>query len=108
MMVGPSGSAFRSGFQTGPSCCVQKTWWLASEEKFRRNLGQVSGLLKRLGFSLRTNAKTREGTSHPDRNAQFEHINAEVKAFRLLASRHLGRYQEEGCAAEARKEFVMN
>jgi hypothetical protein len=37
--------------------------------------------LKRLGFSLQANAKTREGTSHPDRNAQFEHINAEVKAF---------------------------
>jgi Rhodopirellula transposase DDE domain len=41
----------------------------------------VGRLLKRLGFSLQANAKTREGTSHPDRNAQFEHINAEVKAF---------------------------
>jgi len=38
-------------------------------------------LLKELGFSLQANAKTREGTSHPDRNAQFEHINAKVKAF---------------------------
>jgi hypothetical protein len=47
------------------------------------NAGQklVGRLLKRLGFSLQANAKTREGTSHPDRNAQFEHINAEVKAF---------------------------
>ena len=41
----------------------------------------VGRLLKRLGFSLQANAKTREGTSHPDRNAQFEHINAAVKAF---------------------------
>ncbi len=41
----------------------------------------VGRLLKRLGFSLQANAKTREGTSHPDRNAQFEHINAEAKAF---------------------------
>ena len=41
----------------------------------------VGRLLKRLGFSLQANAKTREGASHPDRNAQFEHINAEVKAF---------------------------
>src|ERR1700722_1585380 len=41
----------------------------------------VGRLLKRLGFSLQANAKTREGTSHPDRNAQFEHINAEVKGF---------------------------
>ena len=29
-----------------------------------------------LGFSLQANRKTREGASHPDRNAQFEHINA--------------------------------
>ena len=41
----------------------------------------VGRLLDRLGFSLQANAKTREGASHPDRNAQFEHINAEVKAF---------------------------
>jgi len=41
----------------------------------------VGRLLKRLGFSLQANHKTREGASHPDRNAQFEHINAEVKAF---------------------------
>jgi hypothetical protein len=41
----------------------------------------VGRLLRKLEFSLQANAKTREGTSHPDRNAQFEHINAEVKAF---------------------------
>jgi Rhodopirellula transposase DDE domain len=41
----------------------------------------VGRLLHRLGFSLQANSKTREGASHPDRNAQFEHINAEVKAF---------------------------
>ena len=41
----------------------------------------VGRLLKRLNFSLQANCKTREGASHPDRNAQFEHINAEVKAF---------------------------
>jgi hypothetical protein len=43
----------------------------------------VGRLLKHLGFSLQANAKTREGASHPDRNAQFEHINAEVKAFQV-------------------------
>ena len=37
--------------------------------------------MRRLGFSLQANAKTREGSSDPDRHAQFEHINAEVKAF---------------------------
>ena len=38
-------------------------------------------LLRRLGFSLQANRKTREGVSHPDRDAQFEHINAAVREF---------------------------
>lgn len=41
----------------------------------------VAMLLYRAGYSLQSNRKVREGTSHPDRNAQFEHINAEVVAF---------------------------
>jgi transposase len=42
----------------------------------------VGSLLKDLGYSLQANAKTKEGSNHPDRNAQFEHINALVKKFR--------------------------
>jgi hypothetical protein len=42
----------------------------------------VRRLLKDMGFSLQANAKTREGSHHPDRNAQFEHINAAVARFR--------------------------
>ena len=41
----------------------------------------VGRLLKQLGFSLQANSKTREGASHPDRDAQFEYINAQVQAF---------------------------
>ena len=41
----------------------------------------VAGLLKAAGYSLQSNRKTREGASHPDRNAQFEHINAMVLGF---------------------------
>jgi transposase len=41
----------------------------------------VGRLLRQLGFSLQANRKTREGTSHPDRDAQFEYINARIKAF---------------------------
>jgi len=52
-----------------------------AERGFTAGQKLVGRLLKRLGFSLQANAKTREGTNHPDRNAQFEHINAEVKAF---------------------------
>jgi len=41
----------------------------------------VAALLKKAGYSLQGNRKTREGSSHPDRNAQFEHINLQVRAF---------------------------
>jgi DDE family transposase len=41
----------------------------------------VAALLHDLDYSLQANRKTREGTSHPDRDAQFEHINARVRAF---------------------------
>src|SRR5271170_4387625 len=41
----------------------------------------VGVLLHELGYSLQANAKTREGGGHPDRNAQFEHINAQAASF---------------------------
>ncbi len=41
----------------------------------------VSELLHELGYSLQANRKTREGGEHPDRNAQFEQINAQTKIF---------------------------
>lgn len=40
----------------------------------------VCEMLRRMGFSLQANSKTREGSRHPDRNAQFEHINARASA----------------------------
>ena len=40
----------------------------------------VGQLLKAEGFSLQGNAKVIEGNQSPDRNAQFEHINATVSA----------------------------
>ena len=42
---------------------------------------KVAELLADLGYSLQANRKTKEGTSHPDRNAQFAHINAQVQVF---------------------------
>ncbi len=41
----------------------------------------VATMLKEAGYSLQANRKTREGSQHPDRNAQFEHINEQVIAF---------------------------
>ncbi len=39
----------------------------------------VAGLLHELGYSLQANRKTKERSKHPDRNAQFEHLNEKVK-----------------------------
>jgi hypothetical protein len=41
----------------------------------------VGRLLHELGYSLQSVRKSREGTSHPDRNAQFEHINTTADDF---------------------------
>jgi transposase len=43
----------------------------------------VRQCLRGLGFSLQSNRKTKEGGDHPDRDAQFEHINAVTKEFVL-------------------------
>jgi hypothetical protein len=50
-----------------------------------KNLGHqtsmkmVSRLLKELGYSLQANRKRLEGAQHPDRNAQFEHMNETLR-----------------------------
>jgi transposase len=41
---------------------------------------KIAEILRSLGYSLQGNRKTREGTDHPDRNAQFEHIARRVRA----------------------------
>ncbi len=41
----------------------------------------LAEILHDLGFSLHVNKKSIEGTSHPDRDAQFHHINSTCKAF---------------------------
>jgi hypothetical protein len=41
----------------------------------------VAELLRELGYSLQAPAKTEEGSSHPDRDAQFRYLNEQIKAF---------------------------
>ncbi|MCZ7662705.1 MAG: ISAzo13 family transposase [Thermoleophilia bacterium] len=41
----------------------------------------VAELLHDMGYSLQGNRKTREGSSHPDRDAQFRHLNEKVKEY---------------------------
>jgi Rhodopirellula transposase DDE domain len=41
----------------------------------------VARLLTEAGYNLQVNRKTREGKDHPDRDAQFQHINRKVRSF---------------------------
>jgi hypothetical protein len=62
----------------------QSTRELAMElrqQGFQISSTTVGHLLRTRGYSLQANRKTIEGKQHPDRNAQFEHIAARVKAF---------------------------
>jgi Rhodopirellula transposase DDE domain len=47
---------------------------------FQASQRVVANLLRELKYSCQTNSKTREGAKHPDRDAQFTHINTAVKA----------------------------
>jgi transposase len=47
----------------------------------RTSHGLVAELLHELGYSLQANSKRREGADHPDRDAQFQHINDWVESF---------------------------
>jgi hypothetical protein len=70
---------------------VQPLLWVSkSREKLARALVEMGHaisantvgklLTTELGFSRQHNRKADEGSHHPDRNAQFEHINAKVVA----------------------------
>ena len=61
----------------------------------------VGRLLNRLGYRLQSVRKRQEGTTHPDRNAQFEHINA-------TAAAHLTAGQPVISVDTKKKELVGN
>jgi Rhodopirellula transposase DDE domain len=52
-----------------------------SRQGFAVCANTVGRLLCGCGYSLQANRKTIEGKQHPDRDAQFRHINGRVKAF---------------------------
>ena len=61
----------------------------------------VGRMLNQLGYSLQAPRKRHEGTAHPDRNAQFEHINA-------TADRFLQQQQPVISVDTKKKELVGN
>ena len=50
-----------------------------AEQKHPVSHMKVAQILHALDYSLQSNRKTEEGADHPDRDAQFRHINAAVK-----------------------------
>ena len=52
-----------------------------SNDGWRVSSTTVGRLLHELGYSLQSVRKSREGAAHPDRNEQFEHINATAASF---------------------------
>jgi len=63
--------------------CKSTTKLAAALNQPKRRVSQrtVCDLLDRLGYSLQSVRKRREGSRHPDRDAQFQHIAERVKAF---------------------------
>lgn len=61
----------------------KSTYHLSQVMSERRPISpsSVGRLLKQAGYSLQSNQKALEGSSHPDRNEQFEHISAMVRRF---------------------------
>ena len=51
-----------------------------SRQGHRVSADTVGELLHSQGFSLQANVKTLEGRQHPDRDAQFQYVNEQVKA----------------------------
>lgn len=70
----------------------------------------VGHLLKEMGYSLQGNRKTLEGASHPDRNAQFEYINAKtqaaLKARQPVISVDTKKKELVGCYKNGGKEWL--
>ena len=73
------------GDPTRPLLWVSKSWvklaTALQEMGHKISANTVAKLLLELGFSRHVNRKTKEGGDHPDRNEQFEYINAQANAF---------------------------
>ena len=52
-----------------------------NQQGFAVSYRTVGALLHQLGYRLQANAKTLEGSQHPDRDGQFQYINTQVKRY---------------------------
>ena len=72
-----------------------------TEQGWRVSSTTVGRLLHRLGYRPQSPRKRQEGATHPDRNAQFEHINR-------TADEHLSAGQPVISVDTKKKELVGN
>lgn len=70
-------------------------------QRHRVSHTKVAQILHQLEYSLQSNRKTEEGSDHPDRDAQFRHINAAVK-------RHLAQGLPVVSVDTKKKELIGN
>ena len=74
-----------------------------AQQGWRVSSTTVGRLLNQMGYRLQAPRKRLEGTTHPDRNAQFEYLNATADCFLQHHQPALGRHKEEGAGRKLQK-----
>jgi hypothetical protein len=80
-MVAPETAGDPSGNQKWVRSSLRKLSRRLSDAGHKISPPTVGRLLKKLGYSLKANVKEKVGQEHPDRNKQFEYIEAQKQAF---------------------------
>lgn len=81
-MVAPETAGDPSGAQKWLRSSLRKLSRRLEEAGHRASAPTVGRLLRKLGYSLKANAKEKEGDAHPDRDEQFQHIEGQIETFR--------------------------
>jgi hypothetical protein len=80
-MVAPETAGDPTGDQKWVRSSLRKLSRRLSDAGHKVSPPTVGRLLKKLGYSLKANVKEKAGKEHPDRNKQFEYIEAQKQAF---------------------------
>lgn len=92
-----------AGDPMGPLKWINKSTYAIARELKEERISEdtIARVIKREGYTLQANKKSKEGGQHPDRNAQFEYINKTAKRF-------LGKGQPVISVDTKKKELVGN
>jgi hypothetical protein len=81
-MVAPETAGEPTGGQKWLRSSLRKLSRRLSDAGHKVSPPTVGRLLKKLGYSLKANVKKKTGQEHPERNKQFEYIEAQKQAFK--------------------------